>query len=416
MKSILLSSAFLAIASVASAQNGPTWGAFAGCWAPIPAEGQAPAAAATPIVCVVPNGTSADLATVVSQKVTERTTVNANGARHEAGKQGCNGWESAEFSSDGRRLYLKSEQTCLGGVKRTTSGIFAIASNGDWINAVNVAADSANSVRVSRYTPVSMGTLIPEEIRTVLDAREVADRTARISAGMVSTAAVVEASRFLSAPAVEAWIAELEHDFDLDDKRLVALADAGVPPSVIDVMVAVSNPRTFAVRATGSGITTTESDSVMARRSARYNNCTTPVMDPWAWYAYDPCDPYNRYSYYRYRRYGYRYDPYLGYGYGYNPYGYGYGYDYGRPVVIYVRGSNEPIAARPHGKMTKDGYRSGTGTTTRGTDNPAPRTSSGTSSGTSSSTPRETGSSSTGSSSSGSGSSGRTATRKPPAN
>lgn len=412
MKSILLSSAFLAIATVASAQSGPSWGAFSGCWAPIPAEGQAPAGATTPIVCVVPNGNSADLATVVSQKVTERTTVVADGNRHDVSKQGCNGWESAQFSSDGRRLYLKSEQTCLGGVKRSTSGIFAIATNGDWVNAVNVAADSANSVRVSRYTPVSMGTLIPDEIRTVLEPREIADRTARISAGMVGTASVVEASRFLSAPAVEAWLAELDHDFDLNEKRLIELANAGVPPSVIDVMVAVSNPRTFAVRATGSGIVTSESDSVMARRSSRYNNCTTPVMDPWAWYAYDPCDPYNRYSYYSYRRYGYRYDPYLGYGYGYNPYGYGYGYDYGRPVVIYVRGSNEPIEARGHGKMTKDGYRRETGTTTRGTDSPAPRASSG--SGSSSSTPRET--SGTGSSSSGSGSSGRTATKKPPTN
>jgi hypothetical protein len=411
MKRILLSSALLAIATAASAQTtGPSWGAFAGCWSPIPAEGQAPPASTTPIVCVVPNGSTADLATVVSQKVTERATVIADGNRHDVSKQGCNGWESAQFSSDGRRLFLKSEQTCLGGVKRSTSGIFAIATNGDWVNAVNVAADSANSVRVSRYTPVSMGTLIPGEIRTVLEPREVADRTARISAGMIGTASVVEASRFLSAPAVEAWLAELDHDFDLNEKRLIELANAGVPPSVIDVMVAVSNPRTFAVRATGSGVVTGQSDSVLARRALRSSNCTTPVMDPWAWYAYDPCDPYNRYSYYSYRRYGYRYDPYLGYGYGYNPYGYGYGYDYGRPVVIYVRGSNEPIEARGHGKMTKDGYRRETGTSTRATDSPEPRP-------TTSSTPREsTGSTSTGSSSSGSGGDGgRTATRKPPA-
>jgi hypothetical protein len=169
----------------------------------------------------------------------------------------------------------------------------------------------------------------------------------------------------------------------------------------------------FAVRPTATDFRLAEFDSLAARRAVPHNDCVSPVIDPWAWYAYDPCDPYDRY--YRSRRfgYGYRYDPYY-YGYG----GYGYG-GYGGPVVIIVRGSPNDLE-RGHGKMTKDGYTRGTstprgtaGTTSTASRERAPRdpdagtrtTSSGTTS---------TGSSSSSGSSSGGGS-GRTATRKPPA-
>src|SRR4051812_31593009 len=243
MRRFILSFAFLGLATAASAQqSGPGWSAFAGCWTPVAADGERNVAANTPRVCVLPNanGTSADLLTVVSElSTTQRTTIDASGQRADVSKQGCSGWEKAEFSADGRRLYMTGEQTCAGGLKRKTSGILAIASNGDWINAVDVTADSVSSVRVSRYAPSSIFPTMPTEIRDALQAREVSDRTARISARReVSIDAVIEASRFLSPAAEEAWLAELEQDFNLDDKTLVRLADAKVAPSVIDVLVA----------------------------------------------------------------------------------------------------------------------------------------------------------------------------------
>lgn len=421
MRRIPVLSALLTVVAVSvSAQSpvAPGWGAFAGCWVPVPATSAAPQVA-DPRICVVPTGAnSAELVSVVGDKTTERTRIDADGQHHDVSRQGCNGWESAQFSSDGQRLYLRSEQQCLNGLKRTTSGVFALAANGEWINAVNVGADSGNSVRVSRYSPASLTMAIPADIRDGLAAREVSDRTARIAAmSLVGTNDVIEAGRFLSAPVTEAWLAELEQDFRLDEKTLIHLSDAGVPPSVIDVMVAVSNPKVFAVRATGSGIATAPSDSLAARRNARSTSCLTPMVDPWAWYAYDPCDRYNRYSFYRSRGYRFGYDPYFGYS-TYDPYGYGYGYGYARPVYIVVRGSAEDVE-RSHGKMTKDGYRN-TGATSRGTA----QSDRGSSAPTrpadygSDRTATSTGSSSTGSSSTGSSSSGggeRTATRKPPA-
>lgn len=413
MRRIFITSVFLALSTSVSAQSpvSPGWSALSGCWIPIPSAGFV-VASSNPRACVLPTGpNSAELVTIVDDKITERTRIDADGQRREVSKQGCTGWESASFSADGRRLYLQSEQSCIGGMTRKTSGVFAVASDGDWINAVNVSADSANTLRVTRYRPAALTTLIPAEVRSGLEAREMSDRTSRIAAqSKVSTNAVIEASTFLSAPVIEAWLAELDQDFNLDAKTLIRLADAGVAPSVIDVMVAVSNPETFAVRATGSGIATMENDSLRLRRQARYNDCSNPVVDPWAYYAYDPCDPYHRYSYYRSRVYGYSYgygrDPYMGYS-GYDPYGYD-NRGYGTPVVIVVRGSaGDPAPGR--GRMTKDGYRRDDGTSSRGTaEQSRPSTTSTTSRGESRPAESISGSSS-------SGSSERTATRKPPA-
>jgi hypothetical protein len=395
MRRFVLSIAFLGLAGAASAQApaGPGWSAFSGCWTPVGTDGSRNVAANTPRVCVVPNGNAADLLTVVGDSITDRTAVDAGGQRHDVSKQGCSGWEKAEFSSDGRRLYISGEQSCAGGLKRVTSGVFAIASNGDWISAVDVAADSVSSVRVIRYAPVSITPTMPASIRE-LQSHEVSDRTARISAQRdVSVNAVIEASRFLSPPAEEAWLAELEQDFNLDDKTLARLADEKVAPSVIDVMVAVSNPDVFSVRGTGSIERNPDSDAARERR--QHEPCFAPVVDPWAWYAYDPCDPYLRFSYYRpnYYRYGY---PYYGYGYGYGGGGYYYPYD-SRPVII-VPVSSQP---RTHGRMTKDGYKSG-GSSSDGSSASGASSSRG-------DTKAEGGRSS-------SGNGGRTATRKPPRN
>ena len=75
MRRIILSIAFLGVASVASAQQvGAGWSAFAGCWTPVSANGERNMAANTPRVCVVPGGdSSAELLTVVGDSIAERS-------------------------------------------------------------------------------------------------------------------------------------------------------------------------------------------------------------------------------------------------------------------------------------------------------------------------------------------------------
>src|SRR5687767_13315287 len=96
---------------LASASSDGRWAAWVGCW-------QASGRDATtltpdkplPIVCIAPvAGTpTVDLVTVNGTTVaTER--VDANGTRRTVSREGCNGWETAEFSADSKRIYLRSE-------------------------------------------------------------------------------------------------------------------------------------------------------------------------------------------------------------------------------------------------------------------------------------------------------------------
>src|SRR5262245_59085970 len=113
------------------------------------------------------------------------------------------------------------------------------------------------------------------------------------------------------------------------------MADAGVPASVIDVVVAVSYPDRFALSRNG------DIERLQAEQEGRGG------------YGYG--GGYGRrIPLYGYPTYGYGYgygDPYFGY----SPYGYGWGY-YGAPSVIVV----EPRDPEPQAKVVKGkGYSRG---------------------------------------------------------
>lgn len=437
MTTRLISSALFVglFASGAAAQSpaaGPRWSAYAGCWEPVTAENQ-PLPASTPQICVVPSSdVGADLISVVDKKVTDRMHIEADGAHHDVKQQGCAGWESAAWSSDGRRLYFTSDQKCdavdaagraiavdvvAAGLQRKASGIFAVGPDGRWTNIVNVSASGGHGLRVLRYAPVSIDTTYPAEIVSALGNRDMFFSTARIAArSSIRLDDVIDASKSLEPAVVDAWLAASGQRFDLDDKGLVRLADAGVPAETIDVMIAVSNPGVFAVASNGGGVETSALEMARQPNRGSRNDCFAPVMDPWGYNDYSSCDPYRRYGFYG----GYGYDPFYslygsqygyGYGSGYNGYGYnGFAYGYsGTPVVVIVRGSaNDPLAK--HGHMTKNGYT----TSAPSTASASTRSSGSSGSSTSASSGSSSGGSSTGSSG-GSSSSGRTAHAKPPA-
>jgi hypothetical protein len=169
---------------------------------------------------------------------------------------------------------------------------------------------------------------------------------------------------------------------------------------VTDLMVALSNPKVFAIdRASRQA-------EMLTRAQAQGTNVagrTLPV------YAYSPFGwgPYGSYSSWYYgNRYGYAYGPY--------GYGYGNGWYYGnQPIIIINRGDvgngNTPgsgsVSTRPR-MVNGSGYTEGRS---------SPSTSSGSSSGGSSSGSTSSGSSGSSSSgSSSSGGSGRTAVPRSP--
>jgi uncharacterized membrane protein YgcG len=251
-------------------------------------------------------------------------------------------------------------------------------------------------VHVTRYRALTDLAGIPAEVTSALANQQLAVSTARGAAmAPVAPTAVVDAVKHVEAPVVQAWLLERGQGFAmLDAKQLVALADAGVPGSVTDLMVALTYPKQFAINHGGAAVSPTGTES--ASGNDVVTGRTIPVyVDT---YGYSPFGwgPYG--SYYSW----YGYSPY------YLPYGYGgYGYGYTGPIIITRPSDGSPsVASHPH-VVRGQGYTEGR-TSTPSSSTGSTRSSAGSSSsGSSSSSPS---SSSSGASSSGGG---RTAHRVP---
>jgi hypothetical protein len=316
-------------------------------------------------VCVVPaTGTAAssdvNVFTVADGKIVTRDTIDATGKSIARSKDDCNGVESANWSADGRRLYVSSDFTCPGGLKRTSSGLFAMSPRGEWVNVQGVDAAGNKGVQTVRYSDAGNPATLPGEISQALGDRGIAVSTARAAAGArLTTANVVEASHVLDPIVVEAWIVDRGQSFGVDAGQIVALADAGVPGNVTDAMVAVSYPKAFAVNpsdqqdmANGGAAEDMTGSDIQRAAPASVDVMMVPT-----------------YSRYNYSPFGYM--PYdYGYGYGYSPYGYspyaspyaGYYSPYPRygglyngayggwyaPPVIVLRGDQHP---QPRGRV-----------------------------------------------------------------
>jgi hypothetical protein len=416
--------------AAAPPQADPRWEAWLGCWEPVSGPVKvAGDTASTPLVCVipVPGSVGVDVATISGGKLVTRVRIEATGEQRTVAREGCSGWESARFSAQGQRVFLTAEYTCPGDIKRTTNELMAITPVGDWLDVRGASVRGLpEGVRVLRYRPASGSAAVPGDLAWALQGNAMAISTARDAAGAPPELEdVVEASHALAPAIVEAWVVEEGEAFQLDAKRLVQLQDAGVPDRVIDVMVAVSYPRVFAIDV---------SSHQGQRRAPEYGSVERPPVygmgyaSPWGCYSPYSWDCYSPYGW------GY-YSPFFSSPYGYySPYGYwsGYGF-YPSGGIVVVSGGGGQVAR--HGRMViGKGYTQGTsgqgvrpersrgsgsespssgsGSERRGTDRSSGSSSSGSStSGSSGSS--SSGSSSSGSSSSGSSSTGRTAHPKP---
>ena len=386
-------------AQSAAPQLDTRWRAFAGCWAP-GSDSATPLVENAPVVCVAPaEGSSAvELVAVAEGKVVARERVVASGERVATERDGCKGWEQASWSADGHRLFRRAEFTCANGVRRNTQGVFAIAPAGEWLDVRGAGTGASAGVIAIRYRPTGTPAGLPAEIAAVVPTTTPSTYDARaFAAAPLTSEAIVEATKQLDAPVASTLLVERGQGFQLDGKKLVALADQGVPGRVIDAMVALSNPRVFAINRNGGS-----ADRRLPQAGDQVASAgrTIPVyMDSFGW-------PYG----YGYGSYGYGYGRYGAYGlngYGYNPYGSYGGYYGGSGPIIVVRPPSDGESSGQGRAVNGRGY------TRRGGD-AAPRSagdagrSGGTSSGGSSS-----GGSSAGSSGGGS-STGRTAKPRDP--
>jgi hypothetical protein len=339
MKTLVSVCALLLLVVPAHAQNtaDARWNRWTGCWelvmensregAPNPATaGRAsrsqPRDAVRPQVCVEASPTGgATFTTKIGTQTPIIQTVIADGTDRPVTEDSCTGTQRAEWSADGLRIYARAELTCKGdqGTRRV-SGLAMLGPDGKWTDVQSVDIGGRESFRVRQY-------------------RRADDN--RTASGVGATALTLddlkEASAKVSPRTIEAALVETRASFNLTSKRLRELQDAGVPASVVDLMVALSYPDRFVVE-----------------RTAPIDRAQAPIMDDpfmlgWAfgypvWSAvygfYSPL--YGAFSPYYYSPFAY---PYYR---GYNPY-YGY-YGNGYYTIDQGGGGGVNLPDQPSGR------------------------------------------------------------------
>jgi len=365
--------------AVAAQEVDSRWLPWLGCWE------ASDGGMEVPMLCVQPleEGDGVELTTWSDGEIISTEAIFADGRARESSREGCVGLEEARFSDDGRRVYLKSEYACEGGVERGATGLLAFANPMEWLDVKVIEVAGERVPMVLRYRMARASRVEAAGMDQVVAPRAMSVKAARIAASARLTPQdLIEASGNVDGKAIEALVVERGDPFNVNSEMLIQLAEAGVQESVIDLAVAMSFPDKFAV---SSGVPeTVQSERMRGAMPMGYVGPRT------RWSFWDPF----------YSPFGYGYNNY-GYGYGYGNYGWNYGYY--RPTTVVV----QPRASVDHGRVVNGrGYRRGgssSGSSGAGTRS-APSTRSGGSGGAMTSSGARSGGSSS--------SSGRTAKRR----
>jgi hypothetical protein len=335
LKMLALAVALLFLPVIADAQSqgtDPKWNAWLGCWelvledardaATRPNPARRPLAQPRderPQVCVEAAGNGATLTTRVANQSAIQQTIVADGVEHPITDGDCRGTQQAEWSKDGKRLYSRAELSC-GNDKgnRRVSGFSILGANGTWTDIQAVDVSGQQTVRVRNYRRVNEATQIG---------------TGLTRATPLTLEDVREAAPKVSERALEAALVETGSSFDLTGKDLLALKDGKVPPSITDLMIALSYPDRFVIERTARadrGPTTTLLDE--------------PFFLGWAFGYPMWSDAFGFYSPYYGRYYSQFYSPFYSYLPWYDP-----GYFGGGSIIITDPGGGAGAPLQPSG-------------------------------------------------------------------
>jgi hypothetical protein len=296
------------------------WLPWLGCWEALPGDSEELLGARGVMVCIrpAPDGPRVEVATVERGAVVSWEILVADGGRRNLDLEGCTGWRSVRFSEDGRRVFLRSEEECEGGLRRVGSGIMALASPTRWLDARSIEMEGERTAAVVRYRPVPEPDWPLEFVHSAERRAAVRDARVVVSAEL-SVEDLAEAAGAVDREVLVEFLIALGQPFRLDAAALAYLADRRVPDEVIDVAVALSFPDRFAI---DRQVVSRRADEREGSRRYRLWSYGGPFywgvgrycyLSPWYWSPY--CDPYL----------------YWGYGYGYAPY---YPFRYRAPVVV----------------------------------------------------------------------------------
>jgi hypothetical protein len=263
------------------------------------------------LVCLSPvkNESGVRIATWAEGEIILEETLLADGERRPVERSEaeveCRGWQSAKWSADGHRLFLRSEATCGSEIERSNSGVNLLISGPRWIDIQLVRAGDTRELIIRKYRRANE--------RTIAESGAVVPSIAWASAydwleaeEPMGLDDIIEASRTIDTEAVEAALMESKLELALGSQSLIRLSDAKVPEEVIDLMVALSYPEDFRIGRLGAR--KRQSSGSSGGGGGGFGGYG-PIYhdDPYAyWYPFFYA-PFGYYSY------NYRYSPYGGY-------------------------------------------------------------------------------------------------------
>ena len=239
----------------------PRWSPWLGCWQLVTETVQDPEtladaiaalgrsrADASALVCVTPSADNgATMTTLVNDTPVLTETVVADGSRRPLTEPDCRGWQRAEWSKLGARLFAEAEIACADQATRTVSGMALMMAGPSWIDVQVIESEGRKSLRVRRYNRAAKQKHAGLPLSS-------ARQTGAMPLGLrLSIADVIEANSKVAPEALQAALMELKRGFDLKSKQLIELDRAGVPDGIVDLMVALSFPKRFVVERNTSG-------------------------------------------------------------------------------------------------------------------------------------------------------------------
>jgi hypothetical protein len=136
---------------------------------------------------------------------------------------------------------MHSELTCENESARTVSGVSMMVPGSTWADIQMIASGYRKELVIRRYRRADR----EAEEAGLADALE---EPWTSPASPLTLEDIIEASRDVDADVLEAMLVESDTRLHVDSESLVQLADANVPVSIIDLMVALAYPTHFEVK------------------------------------------------------------------------------------------------------------------------------------------------------------------------
>jgi hypothetical protein len=189
-------------------------------------------------VCVAPAAQGVTLTTLVGNERALEETIVADGSSQPVSDAECRGTKRSEWSTQASRLYSAAEISCGDQAPRTISSLSMMMPGPTWVDVQMIDIAGRKNIRIRRFERAAAAP--PQQTRSSLLAPSAGESSWTVED-------VKEASAKLAPEAVQAALVELRAGFDLTGKQLLDMDKAGVPDSIVDLMVALSYPKRFVI-------------------------------------------------------------------------------------------------------------------------------------------------------------------------